>query len=401
MRPARFYVSWNIYQRKRKLKMKKLIAIVLALVLCLSLAACEKKDTGEANNQDAVTQTPEKNLEEGKNLITGYKSGDVTLAQYTGLTYKPLSTEVTDQEVDEKFSQYVDSYKSKKEVTDRDDAQDGDIVDIDFKGYKDGEEFDGGSGNYPNLVIGSNAFIEGFEAGLIGHKKGESFNVACTLSENHANAELAGADVVFEVTIKGIYKYEIPEGTDAFVAEKTSGKYETVAAYKDNIRAQLRSEKEEEAELQKQYDLVQKLIDSCTYNCDIEAEIQRGEQSLKNYNDQAIMSAYGMDAVGYYSTYLGMTEEQYNQMIRAQAELSVRYEFVRSAIVEAERFQVTDEEIEELGTRQMKEYAYASLDDFYKKIEELNGVDAKTYIGEQVKLNKAADLIFDTAIPEE
>ena len=383
--------------------MKKAISVILALVLCLSLAACDKEGntgdnqtvTGTENN--AVEQT-QQYLKEGKNIITGYKTGDVTLGQYTGLTYKELDVSVSEEEVEDNFAKYLDSYKTKVEVTGRDTAQDGDIVDVDFTGLRDGVAFENGSGNKSDLKLGSNTFITDLEQGIIGHKKGEEFDVNCTFPADYWNEELAGVDVVFQVKLNNIYEYEIPEGTDEFIAEKNSGKYSTVAEYKEYIRTQLRSEKEENAQLEKEYELVQKLIDNTTYNIDMEEEIQRGISSLKAYNDAAL-SAYGMDSVGYYQTYLGLSEEQYNEMLRSQAELSVRFEFARSAIVDAERFQVTDDEITELATAQAKQYAYASVDDYYAKLKELYGVEGKVYMEEQVKLNKAADLIFDTAVP--
>lgn len=363
--------------------MKKVIATLLALVLCLSLAGCK-------NEEDYST-----------NLITGYKSGDVTLGQYTGLTYVPMSTDVSEEEVQEKLDEYLFSYKSKVEVTDRDTVQDGDLVVIDFEGYKDGELVEGltGSKNESSpLRIGSGTFFAGFEEALIGHSKGE-FNIEVTFPENSDNEDLAGKPIQFKITLNKIYEYDIPEATDEFIAEKTTNKYTTVEAYKDNIRSQIKSEKEEEALLQKQDDIAKKLIENCTYNIDMEAEIQRGYQSLRDYNDKMTMGTYGMDAAGFYYTYYGLPTDQYEEMLRSQAEFSVRYEYARCAVAEAERFVITDEDIEELAKKQMEQYAYGSLDAYYEKIEELNGIKGPDYVKELVKLNKAAELIFDTAIP--
>ena len=364
--------------------MKKVITAVLALILCIALASCGKKEEDYS-----------------KNFITGYKSGDVTLGQYTGLTYVPLSTEVSDEEVEEKFNQYLDSYKSKVEITDRDVVEDGDIVDIEFVGMQDGVAVEGGTGSRNSVRIGSGTFIPGFEEGIIGHSKGE-FIIDVTFPKEYPNnPELAGEPAQFKITLKGIYKYVIPEATDEFITEKTSNKYTTVADYKENIRNQIKSEKEEEALIQKEDDIARKLIANCTYNIDMEPEIERGFNSLKEYNNSMTMGTYGMDAAGFYYTYYGLPIDQYETMLREQAEFSVKYEYARSAIAEAERFPITDEEIEELATLQMKSYSYSTVDEYYDKLEELNGVDGQTYVKELVKLNKAADLIFDTAIPVE
>lgn len=390
--------------------MKKTLGIILICILCFAFIACGKKDeTGdnqnttptESSNSGASTTSEVLQFQkEGRNLITGYKTGDVTLGQYTGITYKPMDTEVTEEEVQEQVDKFADSYKYLVEIEGRDTVQDGDVVDVAYKGLKDGVAFQGGTGTNPSLKIGSNTYIPDFEAGVKGHKKGESFSIDCTFPENYKNADLAGQKVVFDITLNGIYEYKVPEMTDALVAEKTDNKYETVEAYKEYVRTQLKASKEEDAEVERDYEVIEKLIDSCTFNMDIDAAIERGVKSKKAYNDSAFMSAYGIDAVGYYTTYLGITEEQYNDMVRAEADLRVRYEFILSAIAEAERFQVTDEEVDEFSTEQMKTYAYADVNEFYNKLEELNGVPGRTYMAEQLKINKAADLVFETAVAE-
>ncbi len=87
-------------------------------------------------------------------------------------------------------------------------VEEGDTVNIDYTGYKDGEAFDGGSTNGAgtDLTIGSDMYIDGFEDGLIGHKVGETVDLNLTFPENYGATDLAGADVVFTVTINGIYK---------------------------------------------------------------------------------------------------------------------------------------------------------------------------------------------------
>lgn len=87
-------------------------------------------------------------------------------------------------------------------------AQDGDLVNIDYVGYLDGVAFDGGStnGNGADLKLGSHTYIEGFEEGIVGHKVGETFDLNLTFPENYHSADLAGKAVVFATTLNGIYK---------------------------------------------------------------------------------------------------------------------------------------------------------------------------------------------------
>ena len=374
--------------------MKKLAALALIAVMILSLAACGK-------SQESVEEdTPFFQREDGAHIITGYKSGDVKLGQYTGLTYKPESVEVTEEEINAELDSFISSWKSLTEVTDRTTVQDGDVVDIDYAGYRDGVAFEGGTGSKKDLRIGSGAFIPGFEDAIKGHEKGTTFDINVTFPEEYHSKDLAGADAVFTITLKGIYYYKYPELTDAFVAEKTDNKYATVDAYKENIKLQIKSKKEEAAELAKQDEVAKKAIENATFNVDLTEEMQRTLANLKNYNDTMYMNAFGVDGAGYYYIAYGMPSDQYEEYLRNMTEFSVKYEYVRSAIVEAERFEVTDEEIKELAENLMKQSNMTDINALYEAIKKQNGVEGPDFLREQVKLNKASDLMFSTAIPE-
>ncbi|MBR3484360.1 MAG: trigger factor [Lachnospiraceae bacterium] len=374
--------------------MKKIAVIFLMAVMVLSLAACGKKD------EKVEEEKPFFQREDGAHIITGYKSGDVKLGQYTGLTYKPESVDVSDEEINAEFDSFVSSWKSLTEVTDRTVVQDGDVVDIDYAGYRDGVAFEGGTGSKKDLRIGSGAFIPGFEDALIGHEKGTTFDINVTFPEDYHNKDLAGVDAVFTITLKGLYYYKYPEVTDAFVAEKTDNKYATVDAYKENIKLQIKSKKEEAAELAKQDEVAKKAIENATFNVDLTEEMQRTLANLKNYNDTMYMNAFGVDGAGYYYIAYGMPSDQYEEYLRNMTEFSVKYEYVRSAIVEAERFEVTDEEIKELAENLMKQSNLTDINALYDAIKKQNGVEGTDFLREQVKLNKASDLMFSTAIPE-
>lgn len=379
--------------------MKKFTVLALCLVMVLSLAACGKT---EDDGSETPTLDPVFKREEGANIITGYKPGDVKLGQYTGLTYTPMSTEVSDEEVQTELDSFVSSYKSKIEVTDRNVVQFGDVVAIDYKGFKAGETepFSGGTGSSEALWIGSGTFIPGFEDALIGHEKGTTFTINVTFPEDYPNSEMAGVEANFEVTVNSISIYRFPELTDAFIAEKTSNKYETIEAYKENIRNQKKSEKQSEAEVQKENDLAQLAIDNATFNIDLTEEIKKALANLKNNLDSMYINSFGVDGAGYYYLAYGMSSEQYAEHLQKMTEFSVKYEYVRSAIVEAERFEVTDAEIDTLASNLMAQYGYTSLNDLYDAIKSQNGVEGREFLTEQVKLNKASDLIFSTAIPK-
>lgn len=155
-------------------------------------------------------------------------TGKVTVGEYKGLAL----TSVSQAAADEDIAQLLEYYSELVEV-DRA-AQDGDTVNINYVGLKDGVAFEGGTNDSEaghDLVLGSNSFIDGFEDGLIGAMAGEKRDLNLTFPEGYQNADLAGQAVVFQVTVNSVKETQVPELTDAFVAEKFPA-YTTAEEYK-------------------------------------------------------------------------------------------------------------------------------------------------------------------------
>lgn len=157
--------------------------------------------------------------------------GTVTLSEYKGVTVNIEAPEVTDEEVDTKVETILAQNPNEVEV-DRA-AKEGDIVNIDFKGTKDGEAFEGGSAEDQDLELGSGKMIEGFESGLIGAKKGETKTLNLTFPEDYREESLAGQPVVFEVTVNSVKEEQEAELNDDFVKRVSKEEYQTVDAYKE------------------------------------------------------------------------------------------------------------------------------------------------------------------------
>jgi trigger factor len=118
-------------------------------------------------------------------------------------------------------------------------AKDGDQVTIDFKGSVDGELFEGGSGEDYPLVLGSNSFIPGFEAQLVGAAVGDEVSVNVTFPEAYGAAHLAGKAAVFACTVKALKK-PVPAELDDELAKKYGA--EDLAALKGQISERLEAE---------------------------------------------------------------------------------------------------------------------------------------------------------------
>lgn len=170
--------------------MKKFLTGCLCVGLALSLCACG------SSKSDSESETEDDNVYAYTLDIDKF----VELGQYKNLTYTPVDTTVTDDEVEEQINTNLQANATYDQITDRA-VQDGDTVNIDYTGKIDGEEFAGGSGSDYNLQIGSDTFIDGFEDGLIGKNPGETVTLNLTFPDDYSSEDLAGKDATFDVTI--------------------------------------------------------------------------------------------------------------------------------------------------------------------------------------------------------
>lgn len=358
--------------------MKKILATIMAVCMMLALVACSGKSE--------------------KNVITGYTKGDVTLGQYKGLTYTAQTVEVTDEDIEKQLNNFLALNAERKDVTDRTDIREADYANIDYKGTKDGVAFDGGTAEDFDLLIGSHQFIDGFEDGLIGKNVGETVVLDLTFPENYQSEELAGQAVQFEVKINKISKMQMPELTDELVASKTS--CSTIEEYRDQLAANLKSSRESDAVSNRDYQLVQALIANCTFNIDLNEQIEKSKNDMIAQYNAMYQQSYGADAATvFYYTY-GMDESSFNAYMLQTAETNTKYAYAVSAIAEAEGTTSTDAEAAELANRMLSSYGYNTVDELYAALKDIYGMDGKAVVAEQVKLNKAADIITNTAVAE-
>ena len=165
---------------------------------------------------------------------------EVKLGEYTGLDYNVKETTVTDEELDAEINRMRKTYAEMETV---EEAENGDTVVIDYTGYKDGVEFDGGKAEGHHLVLGSNSFIPGFEDQLVGVKTGEDREINLTFPEDYFAEELKGAAVVFKVHVNEIKREVLPELNDEFAEDVNIPGVETVDDLKAKVRERLETNK--------------------------------------------------------------------------------------------------------------------------------------------------------------
>lgn len=180
----------------------------------------------------------------------------VKLGDYKKLTAKKIVATVTPDDVDDVVQRIRKGFVKKKAVKRA--AQMGDEVTIDFVGKKDGQVFDGGTGSDYPLELGSNSFIPGFEEALVGVKTGDKKDVPLTFPAEYHAKDLAGQEVVFEVTVKTVNRVVLPELTDEFAAKV--GPFTSAKELRDDIKKEITAQKEREANDTLKDDLVGQLV---------------------------------------------------------------------------------------------------------------------------------------------
>ncbi len=206
----------QLQKEQKQKRISGIISITAAAVLAAALVFV----VGRQIYILSIRTTPSQDFGAGLSVdgrIEGVTALDmVTLPDYENISVPEEEVAATTEEVDNRINSVLSSYKELNEDKNLVIA-DGDEVNIDFAGTVDGTAFDGGQAEDYALTIGSGSFIDDFEQQLIGHKPGENVTIEVTFPDDYRNAEMAGKDASFAVTVNGIMV--TPELTDEFVAE--------------------------------------------------------------------------------------------------------------------------------------------------------------------------------------
>ena len=295
----------------------------------------ELKVVGQPFDLDVPVMSKAEGVEM-KMKVTTYP--EVKLGEYKGLEAKMLDTEATDDDVAEELKNMQDRNSRLVTVEDRA-AEMGDTAEIDFEGFVDGVAFEGGKGeNYP-LELGSGSFIPGFEEQVVGHKSEKEFDVNVTFPEEYAE-ELAGKDAVFKCKIHEIKSKELPELDDDFA--KDVSEFDTLDELKADLKKQIGERKTASANTDFENQLLEQVCDN------MEVEIpecmfdQKCDEMIQDYAYRLQMQGIDLNT---YLGYLGQTQEQFKAQFMDGAKQQVKTQIALDAIVEAEKLEATEDEI--------------------------------------------------------
>lgn len=319
---------------------------------------------------------------------------DIAQADYMGVEVTVEAPYVSDSQVEDAIQSALAANPDRTEIANRA-AQEGDLTDISYVGKKDGVAFDGGTADNYELELGSGQFIDGFEDGVVGMKVGETKDLNLTFPDNYGNAELAGADVVFTVTLNKIYELSKPELNDDFVAGLGIEDVATVEEY----RKYLYDNYMEDAQEQYETDLQNAVMDAVYANASFKGEASEMKARYhdrivnNNYSYMSTMAAmYGVDL----ESLLGATWVEYvaanEDQIQASAEMAANQILLAEKIAENEGLTVTQEEIEADLEEQAGEYGYDSAEAFKETMgDEIKGYD------EYLVMQKVIDFLVENA----
>ncbi|MBQ9278418.1 MAG: trigger factor [Lachnospiraceae bacterium] len=356
-------------------KMRKISSILIVTMGLTLLSGC-----GKANSQKKLDK-----------MIDKY-SAYCTLGDYKGIEYNAVSTEITDEMINQQVDGLLSSYATTNNITSGT-AKLGDTVNIDFVGSVDGVEFEGGNsgGAGYDLTLGSGTFIDDFEDQIVGHKVGDVFDVNATFPDDYTpNPDLAGADAVFEVTLNSIQEVVYPEYTDEFVASYTDAS--SIAEYEQQIRDNLTESYKTSDESTNKSTLITAVIDNATINEYptqdmeklIDSTIKDVEQYAQNYNT---------DLATYVTVYYGFSdEEEFREYISNMVESYMKEKIVICAIAKAEGITATDDEIKAKKQELMDSYGITDEDDLNDMY---NEDDIIFYTLEE----KVTDFLIENAVP--
>lgn len=309
---------------------------------------------------------------------------DVKLGQYKDLEVTKQDREVTDETIEENLEtrrQNLAELALKDEA-----AEDGDTVVIDYEGFKGDEPFDGGKGENHSLELGSNSFIPGFEEQLIGVKAGDESEVTVTFPEEYHSEDLAGEEAVFKVKVHEVKSKELPELDDEF-AKDSDDDVETLDELKEKIRKELEESRNTAAEEAKDDEAIRKAVE----NAEIEEiphemahdEVHRQmDMFLNNLQQQ------GISPEMYYNM-TNSSEDDLHKQFEGEAEFNVRTNLVLEAIVEEEKLEASEEDIQKEINDLAAQYNMSE--------DKVRSVLSPDMLKRDISLKKAIDLITSSA----
>lgn len=350
------------------------------------------EDAAKESGLEIVSQ-PEiavEQIEKGQPFIftaTVAVKPEVTLGEYKGIEVESKEAEVTDEEIEEEINKVRENNSRMITIEDRA-VEDGDTVTIDFDGYVDGKQFEGGMAEDYSLVIGSHTFIDNFEEQLIGKNIGDDVEVNVTFPDQYQAEELRNKEALFKVKINGIKMKELPDADDEFAQEVSD--FDTLDEYKEDLRKKLLENKEAALKREKEEEVVGAIIENAQMDIPDPMVNAQTQQMTQEFAQRLQSQGLSLEQ---YMQLTGMTPQKMLEELKPQALKRIQSRLVLEAVVAAENIEASEEDFDK-EIENMAEMYNMEAD----KLRDLVGEDEKEQIRMDIAVQKAVDFVVEASV---
>ena len=312
---------------------------------------------------------------------------EVTLGDYKGIEVEKKEAEVSEEEITAEIDKAREANSRLITIEDRA-TEDGDTVIIDFDGYVDGKQFEGGYAEDYTLVLGSHSFIDNFEDQLVGKNLGEDVEVNVTFPEEYHVDELKGKPALFKVKIKEIQKKELPELDDDFAQDVSD--FDTLDEYKADVEKKILENKENQIKREQEDQIIEKIIENAQMEIPQQMIAAQTRQMTQEFAQRLQSQGLSLEQ---YMQFTGLTPQKMMEDLEPQALKRIQSRLVLEAVVAAENIEASDEEINK-ELENMASMYQMEID----KLKELIGDDEKKQIGMDLAVQKAVEFVVKEAV---
>ena len=312
---------------------------------------------------------------------------EVTLGDYKGIEVEKKEAEVSEEEITAEIDKAREANSRLITIEDRV-TEDGDTVIIDFDGYVDGKQFEGGYAEDYTLVLGSHSFIDNFEDQLVGKNLGEDVEVNVTFPEEYHVDELKGKPALFKVKIKEIQKKELPELDDDFAQDVSD--FDTLDEYKADVEKKILENKENQIKREQEDQIIEKIIENAQMEIPQQMIAAQTRQMTQEFAQRLQSQGLSLEQ---YMQFTGLTPQKMMEDLEPQALKRIQSRLVLEAVVAAENIEASDEEIDK-ELENMASMYQMEID----KLKELIGDDEKKQIGMDLAVQKAVEFVVKEAV---
>ena len=264
---------------------------------------------------------------------------EIPLGDYKSVKVEKEALDVNDEKVNAEIEIMRSNAGKLKEVADDEAAKDKDVANINFEGFVDGEAFDGGKAEGFDLTLGSKSFIDTFEDQIIGHKKGDEFDVNVTFPEEYHAENLKGKPAVFKIKLNSIKRKEEAELNEDLAKELG---YDSVEDLKAKTKENLTKREETRIENEYKGKVVDAVVEGVNFEIP-EAIVEREIQfQINRFAQQLQMQGMSLNQ---YFEMTGQNIEKMRESIKESAEKSVKRDLVLNEIAKVEKVEATEEEV--------------------------------------------------------